>query len=189
MFPLFNLSKITSRYNNYYLKQYLDELNFILDKKISKQIENDNKNKKLNLGYYSFPFEFSSSDKKINKDFMNDDNFKSFICNVIIDYFYSIDNLLYDDDILEYFNINIKKNEDNQNSNNKTRTNNDDSYNSINRYISEYLLDEMSYQKNAPNNIVISFGNNIHSQTALDYSDNINSPKIIFSLLGLKIKN
>jgi len=188
MFPLLNLSKITSRYNNHYLSQYLDELNFILDKKISTQIENDNKNKKLNLGYYSFPFEFCSSDKKVNKDFMNDTNFKSFICNVIIDYFYSIDNLLYDDDILEYFNINIKEKEDNQNCNNKTGTNNDESYNSINRYISEYLLDEMSYQKSAPNNIVISFGNNNYSQTALDYSDNINSPKIIYSLLGINIK-
>jgi len=189
MFPLFNLSKLTSRYNNHYLSQYLDELNFILDKKISTKIEKDNKNKKLNLGYYSFPFEFSSSDKKINKDFMNDDNFKNFICNVIIDYFYSIDNLLYDDDILEYFNIKIKEKEDNQYCDNKISRNNDESYNSINRYISEYLLDEMSYQKSAPNNLVISFGNNIYSQTALDYSDNINSPKIIYSLLGVKIKN
>ena len=188
MFPLFNLTKIISRYNNHYLNQYLDELNFILDKKISTQIENDNKNKKLNLGYYRFPFEFSSPDKKMNKDFIIDVNFKSFICNVIIDYFYSIDNLLYDDDILEYFNINIKEKEDNQNCNIKIRRNNDESYNSINRYISEYLLDEMSYQKSAPNNIVISFGNNIYSQTALDYSDNINSPKMIYSLLGVKIK-
>ena len=48
-----------------------------------------------------------AKDKKINKDFMNDVNFKSFICNVIIDFFYSTDNLLYDDDILEYFKINI----------------------------------------------------------------------------------
>lgn len=46
----------------------------------------------------------------------------------------------------------------------------------------------MSYQKSAPNNIVISFGNNNYSQTALDYSDNINSPKIIYSLLGINIK-
>ena len=188
MFPLFNLSKIISRYNNHYLNQYLDELNFILDKKISTQIEKDNKDKKINLGYYSFPFEFSSPDKKINKDFMNDVNFKNFICNVIFDYFYSIDNLLYDDDILEYFNINIKEKEDNQNCNNKTRRKNDEDYNSINRYISEYFLDEMSYQKSAPNNIVISFGKNNYSQTGLEYSDNINSPKILYSLLGIKIK-
>ena len=200
MFPLFRLSKITTRYNNHYLNEYLNELNLILDNRISTQIKIDNKNKKINLGYYSFPFGFSvlsPSDSRINKHYMNDINFKYFICKVIIDYFYSIDSLLFDEDILSYFKINLgyetNKDKDDINdsfniykNNNNNKSN--EGYKKINKYLSEYILDEMSYQKNAPSNIVISFGKNNFFQTAHDYSENINSPRIIFSLLNTKIE-
>ena len=199
MFPLFRLSKITKRYNNHYLNEYLNELNLILDNRISTQIKIDNKNKKVNLGYYSFPFGFSvlsPSDSRINKHYMNDINFKYFICKVIIDYFYSIDSLIFDEDILSYFKINLRdetsmdKDEINDNFNiykNNNKKNNE-SGNKINKYLSEYILDEMSYQKNAPSIIVISFGKNNLFQTAHDYSENINSPRIIYSLLNINIE-
>ena len=46
----------------------------------------------------------------------------------------------------------------------------------------------MSFQKSAKSNIVISFGNNNYYQTAQDYSENIMTPKIIYSLINKKIK-
>ena len=199
MFPLFRLSKIATRYNSHYLNEYLNELNLILDNRISTQIKIDKKNKKLNLGYYSFPFGFSvlsPSDSRINKHYMNDINFKYFICKVIIDYFYSIDTLLFDEDILSYFKLNLKDESNNdkddenddfniyKNYNKKTNVD----CNNINKYLSKYILDEMSYQKNAPSNIVISFGKNNFFQTAHDFSENINSPRIINTLLNKKIE-
>ena len=200
MFPLFRLSKITKRYNNHYLNEYLNELNLILDSRISAQTKIDNKNKKINLGYYSFPFGLSvlsPSDSRINKHYMNDINFKYFICKVIIDYFYSIDSLLFDEDIFSYFRINLQdeSNNDKDDINDKFNIykNNDkkdnESFKKINKYLSEYILDEMSYQKNAPSNIVISFGKNNLFQTAHDYSENINSPRIIYSLININIEN
>ena len=195
MFPLFQLSKIISVYNNYYLNEYLNELNFILNKKIHHQVESDNKNKKVNLGYYNFPFEYflSPKDNEIKNDYLDDINFKQFICKVIIDYFYSFDNLLFDDDLLLFFKINIKEeNEievnDKNLDNNHKRIKTDESFNIFNKYISECLLDEMSYKKYAPNDIVISFGENNYSQTAQENSDIIMNPRIIYSLLNKKIK-
>ena len=195
MFPLFQLSKIISVYNNYYLNEYLNELNFILNKKIHHQVESDNKNKKVNLGYYNFPFEYflSPKDNEIKNDYLDDINFKQFICKVIIDYFYSFDNLLFDDDLLLFFKINIKEeNEievnDKNLDNNHKRIKTDESFNTFNKYISECLLDEMSYKKYAPSDIVISFGENNYSQTAQENSDIIMNPRIIYSLLNKKIK-
>ena len=46
----------------------------------------------------------------------------------------------------------------------------------------------MSYKKYAPNDIVISFGENNYSQTAQENSDLIMNPRIIYSLLNKKIK-
>ena len=205
MFPLFQLSKLNDYYNNNYINNYLNELFFILDKKIKEKVEKDNINKKLNLGYYSFPTSSLLSRKNFkdikdikdlkelqnNKNFLDDIYFKCFICNVIIDYFYSIDNLLFDDDFLLYYKLKIKpdKVKDNEtlfNDNKKNLLN--EPYNSINKYITEYLLDEMSYQKYAPSNIVISFGNNCYSQTAQDNAKIVFTPRIIYSLLNKKIK-
>ena len=194
MFPLFQLSMITALYNNHYLNEYLNELFFILDKKCKENVEFNNKNKKFNLGYYKFPFEsslLSPSDSKINKDYLDDINFKTFICKVIIDYFYSVDNLMIDDNFLIRHKIKIKKEkeEDNENLiNNNKNIKKKELYNSFNKYIDEYLLDKMSFQKYAPSNIVISFGNNNYSQTAQVNSDRVMTPRIIYSLLNKKIK-
>ena len=193
MFPLFQLSIITALYNNHYLNEYLNELFFILDKKLKEKVEFNERNKKINLGYYKFPFEsslLSPSDSKINKDYLDDIKFKSFICKVIIDYFYSVDNLMFDDNFLIRHKIKIKdeKEEDNENLINNKNVKIKELYNSFNKYIIEYLLDQMSYQKYAPSNIVISFGNNNYSQTAQVNSERIMTPRIIYSLLNKKIQ-
>ena len=58
----------------------------------------------------------------------------------------------------------------------------------FNKYISEYLLDEMSYQKYALSNIIISFGKNNYNQIGQEKTDLITTPRIIHSLLNKKIK-
>ena len=196
MFPLFQLSQITGLYNNHYLNEYLNELNYIIDKKILNNV----KSEKRNLGYYKFPYEpslLSFSDRKINKDFLKDENFKIFICNVIIDYFYSVDNLLFDENFLLLNKIDIKEEKGNEedihylfNKNNKNNKNKIllNETNIFNKYISEYLLDEMSYQKYAPSNIIISFGQNNYNQTGQEKNDLITPPRLIYSLLNKKIK-
>ena len=197
MFPLFQLCLINAFHNNNnYLKEYLKEFYFILNKIIKNNVEIDKKNNKSNLGYYTFPYEnsfLSPNDNKINKEYLNDINFKCFICKVIIDYFYSINHLLYDDDFLLYYKIIIKEEnekEDNQIlfNNNTNNSKKQEPYNVFNKYIIEYLLDEMSYQKYAPSNIVISFGNNNYNQTSHENLNIIMTPRIIYSLLNKKIK-
>ena len=167
-----------------------------MNKIIKNNVEIDKKNNKSNLGYYTFPYEnsfLSPNDNKINKEYLNDINFKCFICKVIIDYFYSINHLLYDDDFLLYYKIIIKEEnekEDNQIlfNNNTNNSKKQEPYNVFNKYIIEYLLDEMSYQKYAPSNIVISFGNNNYNQTSHENLNIIMTPRIIYSLLNKKIK-
>ena len=197
MFPLFQLFQVTALFNNNYLNDYLNELIYILDKKILKHVENDEKNKIKNLGYYKFPYEsplLSASDRKINKDYLKDEKFKFFICNVIIDYFYSIDSLLFDEDSLLLNKINIKEEKRNLEENDylfNKNYNKDINLNEkkiFNRYVGLYLLDEMFYQKYAPGRIIISFGKNNYNQTAQEISDLIMTPRIIYSLLNKKIK-
>ena len=191
MFPLFQLSKITASYNNIYLNEYLNELNILLDKKI---YDNFVKNNKLSLGYYSFPYNCSSmspKDNKQNKNYLNDNNFKFFMCNVIIDYLYSIDTLTFDDEYLLFNKINIKEELEKETeilSNINKTIKVSESYSNFKKCISDYLLDELSYQKYAPGNILISFGNNNYYQTAQNYSEYIITPRIIYSLLNKKIK-
>ena len=188
MFPLFKLCVINSIHNNNnYLKEYLNELYYLLDRKIKTNVEIDKKNKKLNLGYYCFPYEkylLNPIDNTIANKYLDDINFKIFICKAIIDYFYSTDNLLFDDDFLLYYKINIKEDKEKENENQKKG----ECYNIFNKYIAKYILDEMSYQKYAPLNIVFSFGNNNYSQTAQENSNSIMTPKIIYTLLNKKIK-
>ena len=186
MFPLFKLCVINSIHNNNnYLKEYLNELYYLLDRKIKTNVEIDKKNKKLNLGYYCFPYDkclLNPIDNKIENKYLDDINFKNFIYKVIIDYFYSTDNLLFDDDFLLFYEINIKEDKEKENENHKKG----EGYNIFNKYIAKYILDEMSYQKYAPSNIVFSFGDNNYSQTAQENSNSIMTPKIIYTLLNKK---
>ena len=93
-----------------------------------------------------------------------DNNIKSLIINSIIGYLNSKDSLLFNEDILSFF---------------KIKLNDDKLLKGTNKNITEYLFDEMSYQKNAPSNIVISFGK---------LNNEIIKPRVIYTLLDKKIK-
>ena len=151
IFPIFQLIRIINKNPNQYLNDYLNEIFFILNNKLENNINEFIKKLKTN--------------SEINKkDFIFDNNTKYFICNTIIKYFYSKDNLLFNEDILSLFKIKLNNNEFIKRKNNR---------------IIEYLFDEMSYTKNAPNNLVIIFGK---------INNKISKPKVIYSLLDKKIK-
>ena len=151
-FPVFQLIKIlklnTDKRNNKYFNDYLYELYQIINDKFNIISENN----------------FNINNNEINKDFIINNKLKSNICETIIDFFYSKDNLIFNDDILNSFNIKLNP-----------------KFIDTNKYILEYLLDEICYEKNAPSNIVIFFGK-------LSNNNKIYSPKIIYSLINKKIK-
>ena len=150
---IIQLIKITNVHKNKYLNDYLYEMLYILEDKF----KNINETLKILESDIN-----AKTDIIINKSLMTDNYIKFFICNTIIEYFYSNDALLFNEDILYLFKI--KQNEIPEKRNN---------------YIIEYLFDEMSYKKNAPSNIVIFFGK---------INNNISKPRVIYSLLGKKVK-
>ena len=140
---------------NRYLIDYLDEMLSILKDKF--------KNINETLKILESDINTKSEDIMINKNLMSNNYIKFFICNSIIEYFYSNDTLLFNNDILVLFKI----------------KQNDLIIKKRNNYIIEHLFDEISYKKNAPSNIVIFFG---------QLNNNISKPKVMYSLLGKKIK-
>ena len=146
IFPVIQLIKILSgsENKNNYLNGYLNELLYILKEK-----------------FKNFKETIKILESDINP--LSDNYIKFFICNSIIEYFYSKDNLIYNEDVLSLYKV-INKIEIIKKRNN---------------YYIDHLFDEMSYKKNAPNNIVIYFGeiNNIKTK-----------PRIMYSLLGKNIK-
>jgi len=141
--PVLLLIYIININPNQYFNDYFKEILYIL------------KNKFYNLKEIINKIE---SEIKNNKSiFIKDNNIKYFIFNSIIEYLYSKDNLIFNEDILSLFKIKLNKN------------------------ITEYLLDEISYEKNAPNNIIIFFGKIFGDK-------NISKPRILYSLLDKKIK-
>ena len=151
---IFQLIKITNMLpNNRYLNDYLNEKLFIA------------KNKLRNISDIISILESDLINKNntLNKIYINNNKLKYFICNSIIDFFYSKDALLFNEDIFSLFKIKL-------NNNIPQKKNNT---------ITEFLFDEMSFKKNAPNNILIFYGkkNNV-----------ICKPYIIYFLLNKKIK-
>ena len=141
--PVLYLIKINSINPTHYLNDYFNEIFFILKNKF------DNLKETINI---------IESEIKNNKNiFIKDDNIKCFLFNSIIEYLYSKDNLIFNEDILSLFKIKLNKN------------------------ITGYLFDEISYEKNAPNNIIIFFGKILGDK-------NISKPRILYSLLDKKIK-
>ena len=150
---IIQLIKITNVNKNIYLNDYLSEMLFILKEKFK------NINETLKILEHDIN---TNKEIIINKSLMYDNYIKFFICNSIIEYFYSNDTLLFNDDILSLYKINPTEIQPKKNN-----------------YIINYLFDEMSYKKNAPSNIVIFFGK---------LNNEIIKPRIIYSLLGKKIK-
>ena len=55
-------------------------------------------------------------------------------------------------------------------------------------FIYDELLDKLSYKKNVPNGVLISFGNNIHHETTHDNIDSLTLPRLVFKLKNLTVK-
>ena len=74
--------------------------------------------------------------------------------------------------------------------NNNTRNKNGNSHdNSFIRFINTELLNKLSYKKNIPSGVVISFGNNAHNETSHDKYDILTFPRIVFKLKNEIIEN
>ena len=59
----------------------------------------------------------------------------------------------------------------------------------LSHFIYDELLNKLSYKKNIPNGILISFGNNPHFETSHDNYDYLSLPRIIFKLKNKSIKH
>ena len=55
-------------------------------------------------------------------------------------------------------------------------------YNIFSHFLYIELLQKLSYKLNAPSGVIISFGNNSHNETALDKTDKITTPHIVYKL-------
>ena len=194
LLPIYILCKITGYIENSDTNEYFKEmfrcLNFKINKTMkSKEIDENNKK----LLYYCFP---SVSDLKLkNNDFLYEKDFIIFLINSLLNFFYSGDNLLIDNDFVSYYKINFKltKNEeekkldsslDNINKNN----NNSNIKIKPSHFILDILFDKMSYLKFGPSNIILSFGNNNLNQTSHDGYDMLTLPRLVYKLCDLKVK-
>ena len=64
--------------------------------------------------------------------------------------------------------------------------------NSFIRFINEQFLDKLSYKKNIPSGVIISFGNNVHNETShdkYDKNDKLTFPRVVFKLKNNIIEN
>ena len=196
LLPIYILCKITGYLENSDTNEYFKEmfrcLNFKINKNMkSKEIDENNKK----LLYYCFP---SVSDLKLkNNDFLYDKDFIIFLINSLLNYFYSGDNLLIDNDFVSYYKINFKlskSEEENklESSLDNTNKNNNNNSNNIkikpSRFILDILFDKMSYLKFGPSNIILSFGNNNLNQTSHDGYDMLTLPRLVYKLCDLKVK-
>ena len=85
----------------------------------------------------------------------------------------------------------------NNNSNNKINNINNKINNDIetknkkifSNFLYEQLYQKLSYKKNLPNGIVISFGNNKHNETSHDRYEKLTLPRVIFKLKNETINN
>ena len=51
------------------------------------------------------------------------------------------------------------------------------------------LFDKLSYKKNIPSGVIISFGNNVHNETSHDKYDILTLPRVVFKLKNVMIDN
>jgi len=105
--------------------------------------------------------------------------------------------------ILDLFSFNTKfrkdlsKNKNSKNSSNKEIENNSSFLNNKNKtgkfgifshFLYEELLQKLSYKRNAPSGIVISFGNNSHYECAYDNDKMLKYPLLIYKLKNIIVK-
>ena len=114
----------------------------------------------------------------------------------------SYNNSLSSSNEINYSNRNIKKNGNNISSNIKITTrktvSNNNHYNShsnkkskkiFSHFLYKELLEKLSFKKNLPSGIIISFGNNIHNETSHDRYEKLTLPRVIFKLKNEMIKS
>jgi alpha-tubulin suppressor-like RCC1 family protein len=86
--------------------------------------------------------------------------------------------------------INNRKAISNNNYNFKTNNiSNKKPKNLFSHFLYVELLQKLSYKKNLPSGIIISFGNNTHNETSHDRYEKLTLPRVIFKLKNEMIKN
>ena len=194
IFPVYQLMKLVQIHKNFFLNRYFDELKSILEAKISQKLSEKNFS---DFSYNKFLYEqvkqnlnssSISTQNNLNNSislYLNDENFIGFICNTIIDYFYSVDNLVYNEEFLMYNNLDIKCKENNlfNDKNYNGQINNNNLY----EYIYSFLLNKMSFQKFAPTDIIFSFGDNRYNQVSSQNIIKVVNPCLIHTLFEKKI--
>ena len=111
-----------------------------------------------------------------------------FINNLIPKDIFILDNLSQSTDNSssnEYFSTEPKMREEIfHNSSNLKMKNKNESYknNSFMRLLNVELLDKVSYKKNIPSGVIISFGNNVHNETSHEKYDILTLPRVVFKL-------
>ena len=61
--------------------------------------------------------------------------------------------------------------------------------NSFIQFLNHELLDKLSYKKNIPSGVIVSFGNNKHNETSHDKYDILTLPRVVFKLKNVIIDN
>ena len=61
--------------------------------------------------------------------------------------------------------------------------------NSFIQFLNHELLDKLSYKKNIPSGVIVSFGNNKHNETSHDKYDILTLPRVVFKLKNVIINN
>ena len=61
--------------------------------------------------------------------------------------------------------------------------------NSFIQFLNQELLNKLSYKKNIPSGVIISFGNNKHNETSHDKYDILTLPRVVFKLKNIIIAN
>ena len=89
------------------------------------------------------------------------------------------------------------KDKNQENNNNKSNTNTESSIkhtinkknngNVFSHFLHVELLDKLSYKKNIPSGVIISFGNNCHNETSHDKYEMLTLPRVIFKLKNIII--
>ena len=79
-------------------------------------------------------------------------------------------------------NYNIINSDSGKNSLKYNHINKKNNGNVFSNFLHEELLDKLSYKKNIPSGVIISFGNNTHNETSHDKYEMLTLPRIIFKL-------
>ena len=128
---------------------------------------------------------FNDNPKTYDQDFINDISNDIFQPNLLIE---TENDKNYNFSNRQTNNYNYTFND--KNSNNSIATDiKQNKKTKFSHFIYDELLNKLSYKKNIPNGILISFGNNSHFETSHDNYDYLTLPRMIFKLKNKTIKH